>query len=165
MSQKLPPCGIYRTVSQIGEVPAGQLVYFHNHGDPGPGVYLPERWAANKARFQARGHVLEQPDRAGQVLRPLSPEGFYRVAEPFHCCDQKCRAFEIDELVQLGYDGQATPLLFSPELSAAGMEIPETGTRIDTSRMEKLRLLKVPTRAPSTKDDDYDPGALPPHVH
>ena len=61
MSQKLPPCGIYRTLAQVGDVPAGRLVYFHNHGDPGPGVYLPERWSANRAHFQARGHVLATP--------------------------------------------------------------------------------------------------------
>lgn len=162
MTTRLPPCGIYRTLAQIGDVPAGRLVYFHNHGDPGPGIYLPERWSANRAHFQARGHVLATPERAGELLRPLSPEGFYRVAETFFCCDQKCRAFEVDELVQLGYDGQASPLLFTPELDAAGMHIPETGTRIDTSRMEKLRLLKVSARA---SDDDSEPGEFPPHVH
>jgi hypothetical protein len=35
----LPPCGIYRTSQPLGDhVPAGQLVFFHNHGDPGPGI-------------------------------------------------------------------------------------------------------------------------------
>ena len=47
----LPPCGIYRTDLALGdEVPAGRLVYFHDHGDPGPGIYLPRDWVANRAR-------------------------------------------------------------------------------------------------------------------
>lgn len=38
------PCGLYRTTRPIPDaVPAGVLVYYHNHGDPGPGVYLPDR--------------------------------------------------------------------------------------------------------------------------
>ena len=34
----LPPCGLYRTTKPVGDVPAGALVYFHNHGTPGAAV-------------------------------------------------------------------------------------------------------------------------------
>ncbi len=70
----LPPCGVYRTTQPIGEVPAGRLVYFHNHGDPGPGIYTPHDWKGNKARFHERGHTLTSPDEAKSLI-PLAAEG------------------------------------------------------------------------------------------
>lgn len=141
---KLPPCGIYRTLRPIGDaVPAGRLVYFHNHGDPGPGVYLPERWEHNRARFHDRGHVLPDPDLASELLEPLRPEGFYRIGEPFHCCGKKCRRFERDLLVQLGYDGAGAPLMFLPELGPSGLVIPSMGKRVEPETLENLLPLKV----------------------
>ena len=50
-----PPCGLYRTVADVGEIQAGRLVYFHNHGDPGPGIFLPSSWHGNRARFEGTG--------------------------------------------------------------------------------------------------------------
>ena len=64
VSTELPPCGLYRTVKPIGSIEAGRLVYFHNHGDPGPGLYFPESWSA-----QPRAVLQERHDRAGR-LRP-----------------------------------------------------------------------------------------------
>lgn len=139
----LPPCGLYRTLAAIGEVPEDRLVYFHNHGDPGPGVYLPERWVQNRAVFHPRGHTLADPSVAS-FLEPLEPEGFYRVRETFHCCDQRCREFQPEMLVQLGYDAAATPILFVPEITPGGFGIPERGTRIDPSRIALLARLRVP---------------------
>ena len=40
-SPALPACGLYRTLLPIGDLEAGRLVYFHNHGNPGAGVYFP----------------------------------------------------------------------------------------------------------------------------
>ena len=138
----LPPCGIYRTKGPIGAVPAGRLVYFHNHGNPGAGVYLPERWEGNRARFSPNGHSL--PDEAAAAnLEPLAAEGFYCVTEPFHCCDKKCRLFEPSLLVQLGYDGAAAPILFVPELDGPKMALPERGVRIESNCFEKMVPLLV----------------------
>jgi hypothetical protein len=140
----LPPCGIYRTRAAVGDVPAGTFVYFHNHGDPGPGVYLPAAWHHNRAEFEPRGHTLPEPwERSAALLEPLAAEGFYRVMEPFACCEKKCRTFERELLVQLGYDGLANPLLFVPELGPAGMTIPATGAAIAPAELRKLTLLKV----------------------
>jgi hypothetical protein len=36
----LPPCGLYRTTLTLDHVPAGRLVFFHNHGIRGR-IYLP----------------------------------------------------------------------------------------------------------------------------
>jgi hypothetical protein len=137
-----PPCGLYRTKRPVGGVPAGRLVYFHNHGDPGAGIYLPAGWRGNRARFQPQGSTVSLEE-AEESLVPLAPEGFYRVAEAFHCCDRKCRLFEADTLVQLGYDGEANALLFTPELVRGALALPEMGTRIDETRLGRLRPLKV----------------------
>lgn len=143
MPDPLPPCGIYVTIRPIGSVPAGRLVYFHNHGDPGPGIYLPSSWHGNRARFEARGHLL--PDAAAvDRLRPLQREGFYRVRESFYCCPQECRRFEAETLVQLGYDGSAEAILFTPEWVGGQIAIPERGTRVDRERLVALTYLAVP---------------------
>ena len=138
----LPPCGIYLTTAAIGTVPAGRLVYFHNHGDPGPGIYLPSRWEGNRARFEARGHLLPTPDHV-RHLEKLPREGFYRVAETFHCCAQKCRRFEPDALVQLGYDGSGQALVFTPQWTHGALAIPERGTRVDRDRIASMSPLRV----------------------
>ncbi|MEM9730674.1 MAG: hypothetical protein AAF997_18980, partial [Myxococcota bacterium] len=111
----LPPCGVYRTNAPIGSVPAGRLVYFHNHGDPGPGIYLPTGWKYNRAEFDKTGQVLQ--DLAWvEWLEPLPPAGVYRVVAPFHGSETLCRKFDEDMLLQLGYNANAEPILFVPEL-------------------------------------------------
>jgi hypothetical protein len=150
----LPPCGVYRTTQPIGEVPAGRLVYFHNHGDPGPGIYTPHEWKGNKARFHDRGYTLSSPDEAKSLV-PLAAEGFYRVVSSFYCCEKRCRQFEPDTLVQLGYDSAATPILFTPEFLDGIVALPEHGLKIDRDRIEKLACLKVATGSrPGTSDPD-----------
>jgi hypothetical protein len=151
----LPPCGIYRTRAPIGSVPQGRLVYFHNHGDPGPGLYLPASWRGNRARFDSRGHLL--PDAAAAAaLEPLSPQGFYRVVSPFHCCDERCRRFEPDALVQLGYDASAQAILFVPEWIDGQLAIPERGTRVDRDRLSSLAPLRVPVTDTPVHDEGAD---------
>lgn len=140
---QLNPCGLYRTREPIGDIPAGALVYFHNHGDPGPGIYLPLKWTYNRVQFHQEGMTISA-DLAGTALEPLLPEGYYRVAEEFYCCADRCRRFEGDSLVQLGYDAAATPILFVPELLGGLLVVPEIGTALDRAHLESLRPLKVP---------------------
>ncbi len=139
----LPPCGIYRTSQPlVDHVPAGRLVFFHNHGAPGPGIYLPSGWVANRARWHEHGHPIPSPAWAASLI-PLVAEGFYRVREPFVCCAKRCRLYEADLLVQLGYDRDAHPLLFIPEWTDAGLANPEIGLRVDEDRLARLAPLKV----------------------
>ena len=70
-------------------------------------------------------------------------EGFYRVQEPFTCCEKRCRLYDADLLVQLGYDSGAQPLLFVPEWADAGLAISEIGLRIAEGRLVRLAPLKV----------------------
>jgi len=150
---QLPPCGLYRTTGPIGNVEPERLVYFHNHGDPGPGLYLPRSWRGNRASFEPRGHVLESPELVTH-LEPLTPEGFYRVTEEFPCCEKRCRIFPVDSLVQLGYDGAAHALLFEPRLVDAAVVLPERGFRIDEAHLGRLAALRVAVEASRGSNDD-----------
>lgn len=140
---QLPPCGLYRTTGSIGVVEPGRLVYFHNHGDPGPGVYVPKEWRYNRALFEAKGQVIDDPSLV-RLLLPLPREGFYRVLESFHCCDKKCRLFEQDALLQLGYNGDGEPILFTPELVDFMFAIPAKGWKTTLETLGNLSFLRVP---------------------
>jgi hypothetical protein len=146
---QLPPCGLYRTRAAIGAIPAGRLVFFHNHGDPGPGLYLPSGWKRNRVELQPRGQTLEDPELL-RHLEPLPPEGFYRVTEPFYCCENKCRQFETDTLLELGYNGDGKAIVFTPELVDGMLAIPTNGTAVDASVLPLLKQLKVATSGPKT---------------
>lgn len=155
----LPPCGMYRTTQPIAGVPAGRLVYFHNHGDPGPGVYLPSSWHLNRAEFRESGYTLTDPSEASS-LEPLRAEGLYRVGASFTCCEQRCVVYQQDQLVQVGYDGSAQPILFLPAWSETGLTFPEVGHLADESQLQRLVELLVAdeedeevTHAPPMRED------------
>jgi len=132
-------------VSPIGDVAAGRLVYFHNHGDPGPGLYFPERWTANRAHFSPKGTTLPVVfDPSALVALPA--EGFYRVAAGFFCCEKRCVRFEPEAFVQLGYNGAGRALLFLPELAAGAITVPERGTPINDAALANLVALQVAER-------------------
>lgn len=138
----LPPCGLYRTMLPIGDVTAGRLVYFHNHGNPGPGLYFPERWTHNRADFSPTGSTLPVVFDL-RALRALPAEGFYRVTSAFFCCEKHCVQFQPDAFVQLGYNGAGRALLFVPELTGGAIAIPERGTMIDDGVLVHLVALQV----------------------
>jgi hypothetical protein len=143
VSTDLPPCGLYRTVLPIAGLEAGRLVYFHNHGNPGPGLYFPERWAHNRANFSEKGQTVP-PDFDPKSLQPLPAEGFYRVKRAFHCCEKKCVEFQPEQLVQLGYNGNAKGLLFIPTLSSGAITVPDRGTLIDDAAFTSIVQLVFP---------------------
>lgn len=147
MKNPLPPCGLYRTSAAIGDVPAGRLVYFHNHGDPGPGVYAPASWTSNRATFHERGVPLPH-EALASTLVPLPAEGFYAVEDDFVCCEKRCQTFAANTLVQLGYNGEGKAILFRPRWSGHALEVPERGTGIDDERLRHLRRLEVAETAP-----------------
>ena len=140
---KLPPCGLYRTTESIGSIPAGRLVYFHNHGEPGPGLYLPASWKGNRMTLSDKGTLLPSPADV-RSLEPLPPEGFYRVASEFHCCEKKCRLFEAETLLQLGYNGSGDAIAFVPEFIDGMLALPTRGSRIDAINFSKMKQLRVP---------------------
>lgn len=126
-------------------------MYFHNHGEPGPGLYLPSGWSVNRARWHSHGTTLPDPQWA-EHLEPLLAEGLYRVRSAFTCCEKNCRMFEEELLVQLGYNGTAEPILFVPEWTAAGLNFPTTGTLVDPKMLGQLVPLKVDEREDPSAD-------------
>jgi hypothetical protein len=159
MRGALPPCGLYRTVTPVASVEAGRLVYFHNHGDPGPGVYLPQRWQHNRAQFAANGITIGDDFDPG-ALRALPAEGFYRVVSAFYCCAKQCTRFEPDMFLQLGYNGAGRGILFVPELGPTGFQLPERGSLVDDPVFGRLAPLKVPMRAPTDQDLSLPRGLI-----
>jgi hypothetical protein len=117
-------------------------VYFHNHGDPGPGIYLPETWRSNRAVFR-KGGVTLPDERSAQTLEPLAAEGLYRVAREFTCCEKRCVTFSPELLVQLGYNRHAECILFRPVWGESGLLFPEQGQMIEADRIERLIRLSV----------------------
>ncbi len=144
--KKLPNCGIYRTSQQIGSIPAQQLVYFHNHGNPGPGLYLPQNWKNNQVQFSSKGMTLT-PLELANTLEPLKAQGLYRIAQGFHCCEQKCVYFEANQLVQLGYNRSAQAILFLPFWRDTELQFPTKGTHIETLNLQFLEPLQVQSDA------------------
>jgi hypothetical protein len=127
----------------VGSVAERNLVYFHNHGNPGPGIYLPKEWRYNRAQFEEKGQTVYDLDSL-RWLEPLPPEGFYRVLETFHCCEKQCLLFAQDALLQLGYNADADPILFMPELVDSMFAIPEQGWRTTLERLVNVRQLQLP---------------------
>ena len=137
------PCGLYRTtVPTLDGIQADRLVYYHNHGNPGPGVYYPERWVNNRAVFSEKGLTIPSPDYA-LSLEPLPEEGFYKVEARFYCCEKECREFKFGELVQLGYNGGADPILFLPGYRGERFELPETGIPVRREALNYLEPLSI----------------------
>lgn len=156
---KLPPCGLYKTIRPIGAVPEGRLVYFHNHGNPGPGVYLPAAWKQNRAVFQSAGTTL--PDHTdASALEPLAAEGLYVVREAFHCCAKRCVAYTPGMLVQLGYQGSGQALMFIPRWVDGSFTLPEQGNAVDAAVVAMLQRLDVPDERAEVHAARVDPGEV-----
>ena len=141
-STNLPPCGIYKTTDPIGSIQADSFVYFHNHGDPGPGIYTPEKWVDNRAVFRQKGTPLENELQA-KGLVPLAPEGFYRVRQALKPNPKSQTVFQPGQLVQIGYNSRAETILFIPQWGVEGLEIPARGMIIDPENMRLLEYLLV----------------------
>ncbi len=142
------PCGLYRTTLPIEDaIQPGMLVYYHNHGDPGPGVYLPRDWVNNRAIFDETGTTVPD-DKYAHSLEPLLDEGLYRVRQEFFCCEDRCQCFEEDLLVQLGYNGDAEPILFVPSMVDGALTFPDTGSIVEPWKLKQIAPLKVPEEDP-----------------
>jgi hypothetical protein len=116
---RLPDCGLYRTTKPLpdheGEVPAGTLVYFHNHSDSGlPVVIAPEHNVHNRWHFHGSGIPFRGLSWADTLTR-LPSEGFYVL--------KRALSFEGGEwpkatLVQLGFTRTGDPILFIAQVRA-----------------------------------------------
>lgn len=113
----LPPCGLYRTTKPLPEheteIPAGILIYFHNHSDAGlPVAIAPDHNIMNRWHFHGSGIPFRGVAWADSLVR-LPQEGFYTLR----------KGLEFDggswpkaTLVQLGYTRNGDPILFIAQL-------------------------------------------------
>jgi hypothetical protein len=115
----LPDCGLYRTTKPLpdheDEVPAGVLVYFHNHSDSGlPVVIVPDHNVHNRWHFHGEGMPFRGLSWADSLTR-LMPEGFYTL--------RNALKFDGGEwpkgaIVQLGYTKSGDPIVFIGQVRA-----------------------------------------------
>lgn len=155
----VPRCGLYRTTLPVpghdDRVPAGRLIYFHNHSPEGPpAILLPAHNELNRWHFHKQGVLVSDTEYLA-TLRPLKPEGLYRLREHFH--PARGQMVNRNALVQLGYTAQAEPILFFPMIhdTENSLLFPERGVRISESVYDLLDALDL--RGPHVPD--------PPHLH
>ena len=115
----LPPCGLYRTTRPLPEhetdIPAGLLVYFHNHSDSGlPVVIPPEHNVLNRWHFHGAGVPFRGLSYADSLERVLD-EGFYMLRKGL---EFDGGSWPKGTLVQLGYTRNGDPILFIAQLRA-----------------------------------------------
>jgi hypothetical protein len=144
----LPECGLYRTTKPLPEhekdVPAGTLVYFHNHSESGlPVVIAPEHNMLNRWHFHGSGIPFRGLSWADSLVK-LPAEGFYML--------RKALSFEGGEwpksaLVQLGYTRTADPILFIGQVRAQLAEndlyFSDKGVGISREQLALLEPLQV----------------------
>jgi hypothetical protein len=109
----LPACGLYRTTRPLPEheeaVPAGVLVYFHNHSDSGlPVVIAPDHNVLNRWHFHGTGIPFRGLSYADSLER-IPEEGFYMLRKPL---EFEGGSWPKATLVQLGYTRTGEPILF-----------------------------------------------------
>lgn len=119
----LPQCGLYRTTKPLADhetdVPAGVLVYFHNHtlgktGEGLPVVVVPEHNVHNRWHFHGSGIEFRSLAWADSLVH-LPREGFYGLRKPL---EFEGGTWPKGTLVQLGYTRAADPILFIAQQKA-----------------------------------------------
>jgi len=134
MSSQLPNCGLYQTGAALPGneegVPAGILVYFHNHSDQGPAMVLtPHDNEHNRWRFHERGWSVEEPDFI-EAMVPLKPEGLYVNSEHIHISREEIIPERM--LIQLGYNRGGDSILFVGRFEANTIAFPSQGYSFTT---------------------------------
>ena len=143
----LPACGLYKTGADmpghVDDVPAGTLVYFHNHSEQGPPIIqLPAHNEHNKWRFHKRGYLVADQTYLAS-LQAMRAEGLYRLREHFHPSPEQ--VVDRHALVQLGYTRNAEPILFFPLANEDhnGFRFPDRGIMVSQNIYDLLEPLNL----------------------
>lgn len=162
----LPPCGIYRTTIALPgreqDVPAGRLVYFHNHSEQGaPIVLMPRSNTSNRWTFNERGFLIEGEASALFIatLMSLPEEGLYIVQRPIGSGEAMLRP---RTLVQVGYNPSGHVILFAAEPRDNGLTFPDRGKRFEGLKVfdNLARALFDAPNVSSGKVEHPDPPTL-----
>ncbi len=162
----LPPCGIYKTTFALPnreeEVPAGRLIYFHNHSEQGPPlVLLPKENTHNVWTFQERGYLVEGEGAPAFIttLASLPAEGLYLVQRAIDTNDGGIPA---RTLVQVGYNPSGHAIVFPARAQANGFAFPDRGTRFEGFKVfDKLARASFDPPQGAARDPEQDaPGPV-----
>jgi hypothetical protein len=149
----LPPCGLYRTSKPLPDneeaVPAGILVYFHNHSDSGlPVVITPDHNIMNRWHFHGAGIPFRGLSWADSLVK-MPAEGFYSLRKQL---DWDGGSWPKGTLVQLGYTKVGDPILFIGQVRATLAEndlwFSDKGVGITRDQLALLEQLQVYAEPP-----------------
>jgi len=155
LKSRLPPCGLFRTTQALPaheqRVPAGVLVYFHNHSDAGlPQVVLPDHCVRHRWHFHGPGIAFRALSWAGTLIR-LPDQGLYVLRSDLAFRGGK---WPRRTLVQLGYTRAGAPVAFLAHQRSTSVDgdiyFPERGLSLQA---DQLALLHGPLHVLS------DPGS------
>jgi hypothetical protein len=109
----LPECGLYKTTKPLpgneDKVPAGTIVYFHNHSDSGlPQVLTADHNVHNRWHFHGPPIEFRGLSWADSLQR-LPEEGFFTLKKELTFDGGK---WPKGALVQLGYTKEGQPIVF-----------------------------------------------------
>jgi hypothetical protein len=144
----LPNCGLYRTSKPLPEheteVPAGVLVYFHNHSDSGlPVVITPDHNILNRWHFHGSGIPFRGLSWADSLVK-LPGEGFYMLRKGL---EFEGGSWPKATLVQLGYTKQGEPILFIAQQRASldenDLYFSDRGVGITRDQLAVLEALNI----------------------
>ena len=161
------PCGIYRTsVAMPGkeeQVPAGRLVYYHNHSEQGPPIVLmPSKNTNNKWAFHTRGYLVTSKT-FSDGLKPLPREGFYVLRASLSVGDG---FLPERSLVQLGYNPKGEPILFPGKRQGNSIEFPLRGAGFKAdSIFKELDPVQFLIQGDSEKKKQETSSSGPPTLH
>ena len=149
----LPNCGLYKTTKPLPEhesdVPAGVLVYFHNHSDMGlPVAIAPEHNIMNRWHFHGAGIPFRGLSWADS-LQKIPQEGFYMLRKDLTF---EGGSWPKGTLVQLGYTRVGDPILFIGQVRATLAEndlwFSDKGVGITREQLPLLEPLQVYAEPP-----------------
>ena len=144
----LPQCGLDRTTKPLPdhetEIPAGTLIYFHNHSDAGlPVAIAPEHNIMNRWHFHGSGIPFRGLAWADSLVR-LPQEGFYTLRKGL---EFDGGSWPKGTLVQLGYTRTGDPILFIAQLRGVMEEndlfFSDRGVGIAREQLALLELVNV----------------------
>ncbi len=116
-------CGLYRTPRALPgheeRVPAGSIIYFHNHseGQPAlPSVIPPDHNIHNRWHFHGPAIESLRAPSWVEALEKVPTEGFYTLRRELTF---EGGSWPKGAIVQLGYTKQADPILFIARVRAS----------------------------------------------
>jgi hypothetical protein len=147
-------CGLYRAPRALPgneeKVPAGSLVYFHNHSSnngPLPSVIPPDHNIHNRWHFHAEGAIenIRSPSWV-ESLEKLPDQRFYTLRRELTF---EGGSWPRGTIVQLGYTRIAEPILFIATVRASLQEndifFSDRGVRVNRDQLSILEPAEIYT--------------------